>query len=547
MRDAHFDEDIDPDELNDEPYQSWSNATFTKSTPVLDHGPRLSIGGGGVRNKDTRWLLWPAWRWRIVAPRPSRRALNVFERAVLGLAQAGVHKATEQAFHLGLDPDLCALIVHELQGRHCLNDRGDLTELGKQVLQKDTPDDTELVTGFLFQDPDSLELWPRFVEAPSLAEVDYLNEQGWPMLVRGTTGNPRRDRLHVVFPDSPDAPPVPDVGEMLLAIHRSARATRNTSQEQQLLEDDEVDSLGTREALSQAYLSRVQCLDEQPDPVFLLTRLYFPQSEAIEAGWRVCDPFGLGDSLILRRHIEARLSDDQLLQRLFGHLLGQDPSKLKLELGDLLSKLAEKAQKEIERRLTLQIGEKRYQSLSKRLLSFERTWQECVEAGQKCPPERLAEVVIQGQKVLEHLFRRVWSDYQVPDLSRHLVLRPQGKDFNAALWEDAAKALGFEVPLPASLKNVKGGKVIPALEHGKGSLRPHLLAALMVANECHDHPLRRAASPYPSLLRELDGLAQMRDSLAHDSELRVTIEEVQVQHEQVYHAVAALLGLPLRT
>ena len=54
-------------------------ASFDKSTPIL----RLNYG----KVPDVRWVLWPAYAWRVVAPVPKERPLNLFQRAILGLAR----------------------------------------------------------------------------------------------------------------------------------------------------------------------------------------------------------------------------------------------------------------------------------------------------------------------------------------------------------------------------------------------------------------------------------------------------------------------------
>jgi hypothetical protein len=307
------------------------------------------------------------------------------------------------------------------------------------------------------------------------------------------------------------------------------------------------------EALSEANLGRVQVLSEVPEPVFLLTSLYLPRSEGSEAGWCVSDPFGQGDSVLLRRWIETRLTDgsnDGTKQRLEGllyRLIGGEVPPEKLNLETWQNQVYQRASLELDKRFPLQLGDKRHHPLRDKLLAYERSWQEAVDRGQKCPPEQLHNVLTQGQKVLEYLLFRIWNEALRPDLaktlSQRLVLAPNGRVQNAGLWEDAARYLGFEVPLPDRLSGVRAGKVIPALERGRESLRPLLLAALMYAVEVPGHPLRGAAMKRPSLLRELDTLAEHRDNAAHDSEQSFTIEEVGRDRTILYDSLQALLAL----
>ena len=69
--------------------------TFTPNTPILYYDPK-SRG----KWRDRRFFLYPAWMYRVVAPRTSYNKLNILEKAVLGLANAGVQSAEQIGKHL---------------------------------------------------------------------------------------------------------------------------------------------------------------------------------------------------------------------------------------------------------------------------------------------------------------------------------------------------------------------------------------------------------------------------------------------------------------
>src|SRR5690606_42085731 len=55
------------------------------------------------------------------------------------------------------------------------------------------------ISGYVFQVPWSGDLWPRFVESLDYCELEF-NENGFPSVLLGTTGKPRRYRTFTVLP-----------------------------------------------------------------------------------------------------------------------------------------------------------------------------------------------------------------------------------------------------------------------------------------------------------------------------------------------------------
>jgi hypothetical protein len=83
------------------------------------------------------------------------------------------------------------------------------------------------------------------------------------------------------------------------------------------------------------------------------------------------------------------------------------------------------------------------------------------------------------------------------------------------LFSGLAGVLGFSPDPPRTLVSVQPGKVVSALQHGVGSLRPLLLAALLAARDDEQHPLRSLARSDPGFLVQLDDVAGLRDGAAH--------------------------------
>ncbi len=511
---------------------------FGKRTPVLDFGPRSMAKPG----RGYQWIAWPAWAWRVVAPLPRHRSLNVFQRAVMKLAVAGKRRADELAGLLELDRELVALVITELQGRGALDEHGAPTGAGKAILEKDSDEEPELVSGHLFQDPESLDLWPRFAERVSFAEVEFRDGDAFPTLLRGSKGGPKPRRLYTVLPGNVPEPALPRPEQIVEALQSHFHTLRRSRRASPDLEDEELSWADADVAkLADQYLDRVDLVDDEPTPYFLLSFVYFPANEADAAGWRVCDPFGLGDSMVLRRRMEARMREDDRLRELVSQVVGEEVDAAQGTWRAMLDRLEEWARETVRLELTSNI--ETHQDLFKRLVRMERKWQELAHSGDAASRESVAEFFVSAQLVIEHLLHTWLADQ--PRIEEDVLAKGgRARDYNRARFESAAEDCGFTTPLPESLGHVRGGKVLNALKGGMGSLRPLLLAVLLKAQHAPEHPVRRWGKAVPGFLERLDDLAQLRDRAAHAAKGHHEKEDPQMYRELVYDAVSLGLDLP---
>ncbi len=430
-----------------------------------------------------RWVLWPASAWRVVAPRPRPRALNVLQRAALGLSMAGVQRAEDIGRKLLIATDLAAFILEELRGAGWVDAGHRPTQAGRRALEEDLREAVEDTSvGWVFTDPLTGQIWPRFHDGElPYAELER-QEDRKPLLLSGTIGDPRRDpafeiRLRPQDQAHVARPPAEDV-------LRAARAHRR----QHDWEDEPV-------AADAPALQRVLFVLEEPTDCHLATRVWQPPA----GDWQVDDPFGIGQSLRLRRWIEARMETDPALRDwLESVVLGdvQDASlaSLTTEATWLVDERGGAAMRALPQ-------------LHERLVAMQRAFLETKM--DDCPDDKWEDVAIKAQRAAERAFLEVREAHPAG-----LTLSVD-EEFNETLVNELAELAGFQVPLPASLARVRRGKVVHALESGSGSLRALVLVALLGTHDA-EHPLRRAAAEFPTLLHKLDELAATRDRAAHE-------------------------------
>lgn len=436
------------------------------------------------QHASARWVLWPASAWRVVAPRPRRRAMNVFQRAILGLCLAGVTRVEDIGRRLLIAEALAEHIQGELRGIGWLGPREEVTTAGRRVLEDDATEPIEdFVVGWVFTDPFTGLVWPRFHpgELP-YAEVDP-GEGSRRVLLSGSRGAPHRDHAFEVKAHWQDEVRVvrPTAEEIL----RAARSHRR----QHDREDEPVTG-------DPPVLQRVSLVLEEPVSCLLATRAWL----AAPGDWRVDDPFGVGQSLRLRGLIETRMALDRPLRDWLEPIAGGSP-----DAGDIAS-LEQHAKWLVKDRLTA--TDRIRPELYERLVAMQRALLETEQ--ENAPEDKWDDVAVKAQRAAERAFLDVHD--------AHPARAPLANDeaFNEALLDELARTAGFVVPLPQSLSRVRRGKVTHAMEHGSGSLRALILVGLLGSAGSPGHPLTHAAKGDARLLHRLDELATTRDRSAHE-------------------------------
>lgn len=517
-------------------------SNFTPERPALNFGPRPH-----ARWSVCKFLLWPAWAYRVVAPRVRQRRLNVLQRAIMGLCRTSVHRADAIARHLSVHEDLAAFILSELVDLGYLDQHGSLTEHGAKVLEDDSFETQEMVAGYVFQDPWSGELWPRFVESLDYCEVE-LNENGFPSVLLGTTGKPQRHRPFTTLPRAQFSPSTPNAAAVVQAVAQHRRGLRFKD-----ADDHDGEAIGDFVA-SGVQISRVSFVEETPQAVFLLTYLYVPESDVGATDWYVCDPFGLGQSVRLRRRVETVMHEDKGLFSVVNQLVGET-----LRVGyegqrQWLEQIQMQAGLEIDQRLTVNF---RTHSAFKQVLEFEAARQEMRSLGPDCPERKINEVLRAGVKVLEAVFsaitvthplhdiwKRVYVSRVDPRTGRQYLAQQQEHSIYAATYEGAFRSLGFTEPIPEAFLNVKPGQVRSVAERGDSwRLRPLVTATALLAQRSPTHPLVRAAVEWPDLMNAVDEIATLGGGAGHANGGSVDADLAEQHTDKVYKVTSILLDL----
>lgn len=480
---------------------------FEEDTPVL----RLNFG----KDPSVRWVLWPVFAWRVVAPVPKERKLNVFQRAVLGLARAGVVRVADVAARLLIAPDLAALVAQELVEQLGLIDySGKPTKRGLEWLEDLEQDPIhESRVGHVFTEAFTGRLWPRFLTGDLPIADTEANDEGWPMLLSGSAGDPWKDRTFSVLPGARDSVVMarPDV-EDVLRVARLHRRQRQRDYEE--IVDD---------ARDVPHLRRVSFIDDSPQPFLVALRVRRHAS----GDWVVDDPFGHGESVELRARMEERLDSNKGLRPWLAPLIGSDPD------APTLGHLQNEATWKVEERLTIAI--RQHEVVREKLVAMQRALLEA--ESYDAPADKWNNVLVKADSAVMWALRTMHTPYA-------MVRPPFFEDFDRmpvksrSPISEAARSIGLATQVPSRILSITRSQVKDA-EKGKGSLRSALVLSLFAARWHREHPLRRALKARPDLLQRLDALATDRNPAAHGGD---TVQSSVHRHiATAYDAVEAFL------
>jgi hypothetical protein len=513
---------------------------FKREAPVLHFGARLPnemLSTGERFAKERRkYFLWPALMYRVVAPEVRDRELNVFQKAVLGMCRAGTTNVQRIGDRLHIHPDLAALIYLELQERGLLGSNGLPTEKGRELFEEDTLDARRMVTGHVFQDPWSGDLWPRFVEKLDYVELQQ-NPNGFPDLVLGSKGKPRRERAFMVLPGDLAIPPAPGASDIVRVTRRHRSALRRSESYESADEDDTFAHAGS------VVLERVSLVDDRPTPVFVTSFMYLPAAGDLAGEWHACDPFGLGVSPTLRQALEREMHSSSGLRSVLAGMIGRSLDEQIQDQQRWASEIRAMAVNNIDKALSISA---RDLPQYKDLVALEYAHVEAELLGDSCPDHKLRALVGDARRALEATFGAIFQRHPPHQVWRRVYTdrRPVEDDvYCQGVYEASAKAVGFDVPLPEALARVKPNLVKAACyPDGTWRLRGAIIAAVLTARDDRAHPLRRAAAQEPKFLELLDGVARAGGAV-HAGAERPSLQSVLSIVADVHRAAGLLSGL----
>ena len=503
-------------------------SSFSRETPIL----HLRLRPHTQHTATRAYILWPAWMYRVVAPRARRRDLDLFQKAILKLCQTGMRQASDIGDKLRIHGDLVDFIIERLQEKNLIGHDGLPTPVGLEVLANEEFYEDDMMVGYVFQDPWKGSLWPRFVEQIDYAERE-VRDDDYVRINLGSIGVPSFLNAHMQFPNDVAAPIPPTAEEILRTTVDQSRALSRAEALPEVEDEWEGDI-----EVRHTRLRRISLVDEVPQPVFLTTYLYSVDDPEEWGNWYVCDPFGLGASYTLHRAIDKQRAESKGLTHALERVLGYDANEDDQEYSRRPQELRRKAEWKLENELHLNLGELSY---GEYLCDMGTTYEEVVSYGERCPTQKLRHVLNDARICLEQLLFHMGQDYAIQRAWKWVSAnnKPIVEDWARLreIYERAARSVGFKSPLSEPLQRTKANKVRSVAQYQGRELNAMIVANLLVSQEDPGHPFREVAQTNPDLLEIMSQTISETSSRGAHAEkapsMAVVDQTVQMIHQIV--------------
>jgi hypothetical protein len=489
-------------------------------------------------------LLWPAWAYRVTAPVLQQRGLDLFERVVLGLCQAGVRRPDRMGALIELDARLCAHILDRAVDAGHLDKRHELTDLGRQALRTGSAAESpEWRVCYVFEDPFSGELWPRTTDSLREAYVIRPRPEGVELQL-GTAGKSDRATARRVQP--PDRPAQRPGAARVVASASEDRAARRVFTVRQYERRSGLEPLAVPDGLTgprgagglpedMPELNRVAFLGD-PHPVYLVGFLEVSGSSDTETAeaWTANDPFGLGrsdffQSLVYRFGRDDGALDEEIRVRATAKLAAASAryNQADQDLRDLL-----------EQRLAHEFGAEIRGDRD----AFDLMLELDMAVESTARDESMERIVHTALRLYEVLFRRMMVAYPVSDGTFQTFKK--SPTLRRAMLEEAAQSVGFH-GVTRLYSGVGDKELTDAYRKpDEGFLKAMFALSLLAAKRYADHPLRSMAVQQPDLPLTLSVLNPLRNRGAHAERDATNPHDAQWCRDAAACAVQALLRLP---
>lgn len=485
---------------------------------------------------EKKLIAWPFYSYRVLAPRPKICQVNLMQKAVLGLCRAGCRQADDIVKKLQFaDRELALLILAELRSEFYIDDKSEPTDKGLDVLLEEHEADISLddfIVGYVYQNPWTQELLPRFIEKPNQRYVDHSAEELFPRLILGSKGKPRNEKVFWVLPRKEENlfPKCPNAHNILKAVKRHCRSLKKQNQGTISFNNRSEEDIFP---LSSPYLQKIHLVENVPQAVFLATWIYVPSNAMSTEEWLVKDPFGLGNSWQLQQNIIRKMEEDKNLGSYVEQMLESFKNELKKETQNDFIRTHTEAQYQLEKYFSIEIREYEvFPDLINAEISYIKTRQ-----FEKTPELLVSSFCNEMQKTLEAVFLFSWGKNK-ETFRRKKSNLPRDKRSQNFIFNEIAKDLGAKTPLPEKLLS-------PHLvnSRGGGSLRSQLLSALLIAGATAEHPLRKVIAEDRDILEKINTVAGLRNQEVHASANNnsMTKENIEKVREETYSFIEKFL------
>jgi hypothetical protein len=460
--------------------------------------------------RNGRPLLWPVYVWKVLYPAEHNRRVNLFEQAILGLARARCRDRFEMAGLLGLDPELVAFIIAQLNGRGWMSASGAVTPRGEEILEEMEDASGEVCMGYAYQDAISGSWLPRFTGELSELEPERINECGYPVF-RCDRDSGKEDspfRLKHIRKGEQDIKALFEALKRYRIDHEHARQRK------------EGGDLSDR-----VRIENLSFVDDDARPMWLWTWI-FPDKAGPQA-WLVADPFDLQQAVSwLRKPLQEVLPENDALARYIANILG-DSRPERQSAAEWLQSLENQIDLEL---LANYNWLRNHQGIEGYLVSVLR--RKALLSGQEGAwQENVTSLLIETHNLAESVLQWLLGKYK-PDIRRLPHWKDQ-QDWKTGKAKDYLESFNLPCLTEDVIDRLSGQRLdqvrTAVAKADRGSLKALLFAGLLATVDRADHPFLGLSADELRLSRLLDMADDRNRKAGHSGGERIDKEEA-VKH-----------------
>ncbi|NGM87472.1 hypothetical protein G5B35_09145 [Parapusillimonas sp. SGNA-6] len=451
-----------------------------------------------------RPLLWPVRVWKVLYPTRRILRLNLFQRAILGLARAQCKDSSEMAELLGLDRELVAFIIAtQLIPNGWMTTLVAVTPEGERALEDAQEASEGLRMGYAYQDAISGNWLPRFTEELPEIEAKRIDERGYPIFLRDLNSG-KEDRP---FRLNHSREKAMDLGALFDAFERY-----QTDHDRAKQRDDELPTPIRSESLS--------FVEESAQQMWLWTWV-FPD-EAGPQPWLISDPFGLQQAASwLRKPLQQVLSRNDGAARYIADAIG-DTRTNDLSPEEWLRSL----ENQIDLTLLADYSWSRKLPLIEGYLASVLRRRALLAGQDKSWQEDVTSLLIESHNLAESVLQWLLKAYP-PDIRRlpHWKDRRDWKDGEAQYYLQFFDLSCLTEDVIKRLAEQRLDQVRSAAKRGSSSLKALLFAALLATVDQVEHPFLKLPADALRLSRMLDMADARNKKAGHSGGERIDRED----------------------
>lgn len=445
-------------------------------------------------------ILWPCHAFNISIPQKKKSGLNVFEETVLKITEIESGDTEKIALLTCLENELVAFIQNRLNQLGFLNDRHELSDEGKKLLESwrnKAEASVEYAAGTVFVDLHTGKILP-FINMGSLKNEKIKSiDDDFITVEIGSTGKLKTHRCRLIRPSQNSYwKVVPDSNDIIRAIREFKKKYKRYA-----LLNHSVDQYPPSVPIAEAI-----SLHENPELIYLHcnTLIQIGNSDLL-----VTDGFGFGFSESFAKYLndqDCQWVKDVKKKGIVDKIGNPDDSN---------HILSGKVFKYAEISLRISNSQKslaEIKDLKPDSSNFEHEYKRKIEYGIK-----------NLYAAVEWSLRQVVAEY--PCVEWEYIFSGSNFRDNERLLIGFAKKIGFSVnDKNQSLLQVKAG-AIRQIENGKVEFQPLLALAIAgaISNACHS--IHRLAQNHSGFLSHALGLKKYRDPIEHGSTEKLSVDE----------------------